>query len=410
MARLHRRVDAKSVRPRTGDRRRHRRRCTSSPSSRASRRRATIRCARALNRCGASPTRSRCSRSSAIPAQPTTTAGKRARSICREIACFGNVRHGRGAMYKDGVPRDSVLTAVDELRSRLDRFRMDADADLAALLQRELRGAIGRYEQLKSARGRAGLPRPAVRARDLVRGNPLVRARLPGAVHAPLRRRVPGHRPAAGGDPAAPGCRRRRRDRLAARPAGAAAGCSSSAIRNSRSTGSAAPTSASTARYAQQLAAQGARLLQLNTSFRSVPEIQACVNAAFAPVMTGDELTLQAPYVPLAPNRAALPNQPAVVVLPVPAPYATAIRVGSRDRQVAAFGRRRDGRVDRQPERLAGHRAQRRRARPGERQAHLPALPPFRQLADGRDAALRRGARGARHSPRARGRTRLPRA
>ncbi|MGH8637836.1 MAG: 3'-5' exonuclease, partial [Burkholderiales bacterium] len=46
-------------------------------------------------------------------------------------------------------------------------------------------------------------------------------------------------------------------------------------------------------------------------------------NAAFAPVMSGDELTLQAPYVPLAPSRAPLANQPAVVALPVPAPYAT---------------------------------------------------------------------------------------
>ena len=36
---------------------------------------------------------------------------------------------------------DSLLTAVEALRSRLDRFRMEADADLAALL-RELRGAI----------------------------------------------------------------------------------------------------------------------------------------------------------------------------------------------------------------------------------------------------------------------------
>ena len=47
------------------------------------------------------------------------------------------------------------------------------------------------------------------------------------------------------------------------------------------------------------------------------------MNAAFAPVMTGDELTLQAPHVPLAPSRPALPGQPAVVALPVPSPYAT---------------------------------------------------------------------------------------
>ncbi|MGH9370154.1 MAG: UvrD-helicase domain-containing protein, partial [Vicinamibacterales bacterium] len=72
----------------------------------------------------------------------------------------------------------------------------------------------------------------------------------------------------------------------------------------------------------RQLRAQGARLLHLTTSFRSVPEIQVCVNTAFAPVMTGDDVTLQAPYVPLAPHRSALPHQPSVVVLPVPEPYA----------------------------------------------------------------------------------------
>ncbi|MGH9373396.1 MAG: UvrD-helicase domain-containing protein, partial [Vicinamibacterales bacterium] len=73
---------------------------------------------------------------------------------------------------------------------------------------------------------------------------------------------------------------------------------------------------------ARLLQAQGARPIHLNTSFRSVPEIQACVNAAFAPVMTGDSLTLQAPYVALAPYRPALQGQPAVVALPVPEPYA----------------------------------------------------------------------------------------
>ncbi|MDP9322454.1 MAG: PD-(D/E)XK nuclease family protein, partial [Acidobacteriota bacterium] len=66
----------------------------------------------------------------------------------------------------------------------------------------------------------------------------------------------------------------------------------------------------------------GAMLLHLSTSFRSVPEIQSLVNAAFAPVMTGDDLTLQAAYVPLARDRPALAGQPAIVVLPVPEPYA----------------------------------------------------------------------------------------
>src|SRR5262249_28849652 len=57
------------------------------------------------------------------------------------------------------------------------------------------------------------------------------------------------------------------------------------------------------------------------TSFRSVPQIQACVNAAFAPLMTGDPATLQADYVALSRHRPEVKGQPALVVLPVPEPY-----------------------------------------------------------------------------------------
>ncbi len=46
------------------------------------------------------------------------------------------------------------------------------------------------------------------------------------------------------------------------------------------------------------------------------------MNTAFAPVMTGDDLTLQADYVPLARHRSRLAGQPSIVALPVPEPYA----------------------------------------------------------------------------------------
>jgi ATP-dependent exoDNAse (exonuclease V) beta subunit len=48
---------------------------------------------------------------------------------------------------------------------------------------------------------------------------------------------------------------------------------------------------------------RGALCVQLTTSFRGVPSLQNAVNAAFAPVMTGDAATLQAEYVPLSPQR-----------------------------------------------------------------------------------------------------------
>jgi ATP-dependent exoDNAse (exonuclease V) beta subunit len=235
---------------------------------------------------------------------------------------LGNVRHGRGTLYKPEVRRDDVLAAVEQLRSRLDQFRMDADADLAALLQKELRGATARYEQLKEAAGALDFLDLLVRARDLVRGNPMVRRGFQQRfTHIfvdefqdtdPLQaeillllaaddttetdwrkvRPVPG-RLFLVGDPKQSIYRFRRADVGIYRE------------------------------VSQQLEAHGALLRQLNTSFRSVPDVQAFVNAAFAPVMTGDELTLQAPHVPLARSRPALPDQPAIVALPVPAPYAT---------------------------------------------------------------------------------------
>ncbi len=65
---------------------------------------------------------------------------------------FANVRQGRGS-FAPGVARDIVLQAKDDVRAQLDRFRMLADADLAALLQRELRGAVDRYEVMKARAG-----------------------------------------------------------------------------------------------------------------------------------------------------------------------------------------------------------------------------------------------------------------
>jgi ATP-dependent exoDNAse (exonuclease V) beta subunit len=69
------------------------------------------------------------------------------------------------------------------------------------------------------------------------------------------------------------------------------------------------------------LVAGGAACVYLTTSFRATPAIQGLVNAAFAPVMTDDREALQAGYVPLAPHRDALGDQPGIVALPVPRPY-----------------------------------------------------------------------------------------
>jgi hypothetical protein len=70
------------------------------------------------------------------------------------------------------------------------------------------------------------------------------------------------------------------------------------------------------------LAARGARIVALTTSFRSVPSIQRVINAAFAPLMTGDTEADQPDYLALAPARAEPTTaQPSVIALPVPKPF-----------------------------------------------------------------------------------------
>ena len=235
---------------------------------------------------------------------------------------FSRVRHGRGPGYRQGISRQRVVDAYEALKASLDRFRLDADADLAAALQQELAGAIAGYEALKARAGALDFLDLLLKARDLVAGNAGVRRGFQSRfTHIfvdefqdtdPLQaeillllssadpeqhdwRRVvpvPG-RLFIVGDPKQSIYRFRRADVGIYRD------------------------------VCQRLVAAGARAVQLTTSFRSVPQIQACVNAAFAPVMTGDAFTLQADYVPLDRYRPDIPGQPAVVALPVPEPYGT---------------------------------------------------------------------------------------
>ena len=233
---------------------------------------------------------------------------------------FSKARHGRGPGYRQGVPRTTVIEALDRLRAHLDQFRMDADADLAALLQQELLGAVRRYEELKARSGALDFLDLLLEARDLVRGNAAVRRGFQrrfshifvdefqdtDPLQAELlllltasdpsvtdwRAAVPARgRLFIVGDPKQSIYRFRRADVGIYRDVCA------------------------------RLEQCGARLVKLTTSFRSVPQLQACVNAAFAPVMTGDAFTLQADYVPLSPKRPDVKGQPAVIALPVPEPY-----------------------------------------------------------------------------------------
>ena len=235
---------------------------------------------------------------------------------------FSKARHGRGPTYKSGVPRAAILSALEALQAHLDGFRLDADADLAALLQHELAGAVARYEALKARAGALDFLDLLLKARDLLTGDASVRrgfqerfthifvdefqdtdplqaeillllaAADPAETDWRKVMPVPG-RLFIVGDPKQSIYRFRRADVEIYRTVCA------------------------------RLEQCGAQSVTLTTSFRSVPRIQAVVNAAFAPIMTGDSITLQADYVPLSPLRKELPKQPAVVALPVPRPYGT---------------------------------------------------------------------------------------
>ncbi|HTM04888.1 MAG TPA: UvrD-helicase domain-containing protein [Vicinamibacterales bacterium] len=233
---------------------------------------------------------------------------------------FRRARKGSGAMFAKGSARADVYAAHQALIGELDAFRFDADADLAALLREELRGSIDEYRRLKARHGALDFLDLLLRARDLVRDREDVRRDFQERFACllvdefqdtdPLQaeillllssddpqeddwRRV---RPHPGklfivGDPKQSIYRFRRADVGIYRD------------------------------VCERLSAQGARTLELTTSFRSVPGIQRVVNAAFASRMTGDVETMQASYVGLAPSREAIADQPAVIALPVPEPY-----------------------------------------------------------------------------------------
>jgi ATP-dependent exoDNAse (exonuclease V) beta subunit len=229
-------------------------------------------------------------------------------------------RKGSGPTYAKGVTRARVLDARDRLMTALDDFQLRADADLAALLHHELIACVDSYKELKAREGALDFLDLLVRARDLVKTNAEVRAHFQGRFRRlfidefqdtdPLQAELllllasddPSETdwqrvtPVRGklfivGDPKQSIYRFRRADVAIYR------------------------------RVCEMLVERGATPVRLTKSFRSTPNIQQVVNAAFAPVMDGDRDTHQAHYVPLEPSRSDHPGQPSVVVLPVPTPY-----------------------------------------------------------------------------------------
>jgi len=237
----------------------------------------------------------------------------------RQFDSFRKPRKGR-PRYSQRIERDQILALHQELIAALDGFVEQASADLAAHLQAELEETVAEYQRLKERAGKLDFLDLLIRTRDLLVDSPSVRRYFQERfTHLfvdefqdtdPLQAEIlvllssdrpevtnwREVRPKAGklfivGDPKQAIYRFRRAD------------------------------VATYEEVKQLLLAHGAELLQLTTSFRSLPSIQALINRAFAPCMDGNAESLQAGYVPLSPFREPDPHQPSIVALPVPRPY-----------------------------------------------------------------------------------------
>jgi ATP-dependent helicase/nuclease subunit A len=235
---------------------------------------------------------------------------------------FQSARKGSPKTYRPNVLREDVCRARDKLEAELSRFEVDANADLAALLHRELRECAQKYQEAKAAAGALDFLDLLLKARNLIRDNSVVRLNFQQrfcrlfvdefqdtdplqaeillllASDDPVVKNWRNVRPAPGklfivGDPKQSIYRFRRADVGIYRD------------------------------VYEMLEAGGAKRVTLRTSFRARPNIQRTINASFEPSMTGVHDALQAGYVSLEPFRTDLPEQPSVVALPVPEPYGT---------------------------------------------------------------------------------------
>ncbi len=244
-------------------------------------------------------------------------------ALCALAGEERDLRAGRRAsgQFSKQLSNAEVIAARDSLVDALVAFRNAADADLAAQVHEALGAAVRLYDDRKRRAGAVDFLDLLIEARNLVRDDAEVRRDFQRRFRyllvdefqdtdplqaelllllasaddanddtAPVNRRV---RPGAlfiVGDPKQSIYRFRRADVGVYRA------------------------------ICERLIAEGARRVRLRTSFRSVPAIQRAVNTAFDTHMTGDRPSLQADYVELQPARADVPEQPAVIALPVPRP------------------------------------------------------------------------------------------
>jgi ATP-dependent helicase/nuclease subunit A len=244
---------------------------------------------------------------------------------------FQRARKGSGRTYKAGVSRDDIARVREQLQGDLTQFEKDANADLAALLCRELRECLYRYETEKAKAGALDFLDLLLKARNLVAKDEDVRRSFhqrfkrifvdefqdTDPLQAEILLLLAGDdpsvsdwrkiRPVPGklfivGDPKQSIYRFRRAD----------VGIYLDVYNMLEAAG--LPAEAPGAKV-------GAKRVSLRTSFRARPNIQRTINAAFEPVMSHEANPDRPGYVPLEPFRPDLADQPSVVVLPVPEPY-----------------------------------------------------------------------------------------
>jgi ATP-dependent exoDNAse (exonuclease V) beta subunit len=211
--------------------------------------------------------------------------------------------------YGGGVAREQLVADRDELIRWIEEFRVKADADLAALLRDEMRGLLAEYQERKRRQGKLDFVDLLAFARDLLRDQQSVRIYLHSRFTRvfvdefqdtdPLQVEIlrllteddPGGKLFLVGDPKQSIYKFRRADLTLYR------------------------------QVREDLEARGVGQVALTRSFRSVPNLQQFVNAAFETEMNGDVTEGHAEWSPLERHREEIPGRPSVIVLPVPRPY-----------------------------------------------------------------------------------------
>ena len=202
----------------------------------------------------------------------------------------GKWRKGYGSKFSERLTRADMTKRRDQLLASLEAVRRDLDADLAPVLRDELAQVVDGYEELKERNGALDFADLLLKTRDLVRNSKEVRRYLQGRYSHifvdefqdtdPIQtelillltaddpeesdwRKV---RPVPGklflvGDPKQSIYRFRRADVVLYQE------------------------------VKRLLAEAGVGILNLTRSFRSLRPLQEAINAAFAPEMTGDNVT-----------------------------------------------------------------------------------------------------------------------